>query len=819
MVKCPYKGLLPYAEEDAEYFFGRSTERRIITANLRASRLTVLYGESGVGKSSVLNAGVAYDLRDDPDYVAVFFRSWHSDLVAGLSHAIRDSLAPGLPSESLADANAGAGDCRPTDSASDPKVSERRSDGRRAGASQGRDAAGRAESSLADLIQFLEAHTTSTGRHLLVILDQFEEYFQYQPYNDGEGTFAREFHLLLNREDLRVNFLISIREDAIASLDHFKGQVPNLLDNRLRIEYLTPEAAKEGILSPIERYNAKFGNGAVKVEMTETLAEKVVREILNAQGDKKGRVQTPYLQLVMTRWWEREMEEGSHVMREQTLTLKLGGVKNIVDKHLDTTIQALTPNEQKGAAKVFGFLVTPAGRKIAYSLSDLVKSTDLDRPIIEEVLEKLRHARVISPIAPPQGSQADEKWYEFAHDVVARAAGDWRRKFQYSQKEQELEEQKRNAEEQARSAKRFRRMAIALALVSVLVLGAAILAWILRQQAQRNERIAKARTEEAQAAKSQALAMRNNFEAYRADLMGAGDEAKKLWSQARNYERESYTLFASAEQKLKKLPAGQPKIAYLAVKSEPESYIFVNDEPKTKVGETGKSNALELKPGTYTIRVVKDEFKTLERSIRLEPLKIPQELELKLTRISFAPEFLDAFLEGKKYWSAPEAWRVEKGKMLVTGPGIGLIKGNIYKDFRLTFDIQLVNRKGALWILRAQDDKNYYIFQLFGPAGDPSNSFRASRYKNGKLELINTVRVNQNLGRRGDWFKITAEGTGNRISHLIESASQPSAEGAQKLAYMQDNSFSYGAIGFGTRDDEEFYFGPTHVIPLKRATD
>ena len=49
----PYKGLVPYAEEDFEYFFGRETEQRIISANLRASRLTLLYGESGVGKRLV----------------------------------------------------------------------------------------------------------------------------------------------------------------------------------------------------------------------------------------------------------------------------------------------------------------------------------------------------------------------------------------------------------------------------------------------------------------------------------------------------------------------------------------------------------------------------------------------------------------------------------------------------------------------------------------------------------------------------------------------------------------------------------------------
>jgi hypothetical protein len=59
----PYVGLQPYGEDDSVFFFGREAERKILSANLGASRLTVLYAESGVGKSSVLRAGVASHLR------------------------------------------------------------------------------------------------------------------------------------------------------------------------------------------------------------------------------------------------------------------------------------------------------------------------------------------------------------------------------------------------------------------------------------------------------------------------------------------------------------------------------------------------------------------------------------------------------------------------------------------------------------------------------------------------------------------------------------------------------------------------------------
>ena len=57
--ESPYKGLVPFedSELDALSFFGRERESEIIAANVLAARLTVLYGPSGVGKTSVLARG------------------------------------------------------------------------------------------------------------------------------------------------------------------------------------------------------------------------------------------------------------------------------------------------------------------------------------------------------------------------------------------------------------------------------------------------------------------------------------------------------------------------------------------------------------------------------------------------------------------------------------------------------------------------------------------------------------------------------------------------------------------------------------------
>ena len=68
-VASPYKGLAAFedSELDALFFFGRERDTEIVVANLIASRLTVLYGPSGVGKSSLLLAAVARRLRELPE--------------------------------------------------------------------------------------------------------------------------------------------------------------------------------------------------------------------------------------------------------------------------------------------------------------------------------------------------------------------------------------------------------------------------------------------------------------------------------------------------------------------------------------------------------------------------------------------------------------------------------------------------------------------------------------------------------------------------------------------------------------------------------
>ena len=56
---CPYVGVDAFGEEDRLLFYGRERDQEILLSNLYAAPASVLYGKSGVGKSSLLLAGLA----------------------------------------------------------------------------------------------------------------------------------------------------------------------------------------------------------------------------------------------------------------------------------------------------------------------------------------------------------------------------------------------------------------------------------------------------------------------------------------------------------------------------------------------------------------------------------------------------------------------------------------------------------------------------------------------------------------------------------------------------------------------------------------
>jgi hypothetical protein len=72
----PWLGLLAYGETDREFFYGRRRETMELHTRVRRETLTVLYGVSGLGKTSLLKAGLFPELRQE-DFLPVYIRLRH----------------------------------------------------------------------------------------------------------------------------------------------------------------------------------------------------------------------------------------------------------------------------------------------------------------------------------------------------------------------------------------------------------------------------------------------------------------------------------------------------------------------------------------------------------------------------------------------------------------------------------------------------------------------------------------------------------------------------------------------------------------------
>ncbi|MCS5690855.1 hypothetical protein NZK33_02505 [Cyanobium sp. FGCU-6] len=459
-LECPYKGLIPYGEKDAPIFFGREDWCQIIINNLLASHLTLLYGASGVGKSSVLLAGVANRLKKQsqqsaeaqgwPEWAVIVCRDWRDDPLTTLRERISTELEALIGRPLAEEKECGAG-----------------------------------------LSSLLQAASQAVGRvgddgsrspgKLLLILDQFEEYFLYHPQDSGAGSFAVEFPAAVNDSRLSLNVLISLREDSLAKLDRFKQQLPDLFANRLQIDHLDRAAAIDAIRKPIEEFNRKLPPDSHKASVEPALIQDVldqvkVGQIQTSEADVGAdqpahphpaesetlRVETPFLQLVMTRLWEEESRLQSPPRLRRDTLQRLGGAGTIVREHLERLMAGLPESSKRVAAIIFDKLVTSGLTKIAYPVFELTDPTKVDRPQdlvnrteLEHLLEHLSSGsqRILRPLPPALDQPKEQKRYEIFHDVLAKPILEWRRG--YRERAEREEERQQHAQELRRERRKL----------------------------------------------------------------------------------------------------------------------------------------------------------------------------------------------------------------------------------------------------------------------------------------------------------------------------------------------------------------------------
>ena len=330
----PYRYLDYFQESDHLSFAGREDDISEVAARASSDEPFVLYGRSGLGKTSLLLAGVFPLLRDRrlrPVRVRVFE---HPDV------DLRNALAAELKRDS--------------------------------------------EDTVSDLPELVEQIARTEG--LVLVFDQFEEFFIS---TRTRPAVRREFiHLLatlVHHPVWDVRLTISLREDYLAELDEFRDEFPDILANQHRLLPLTAFGARQAIVAPLVLANIPFDQQLV-VRLVDLLAAvdfdpvllqiacgEVYREAIKRQGGNAG-----------LRLTEQDLD-------------RVGGIQGLFERYLDNAISRVPQGMLLLSRAVLDALITPEETKRAITFEALLGNDDFKASLeeLEAVLDCLKQQKLV----------------------------------------------------------------------------------------------------------------------------------------------------------------------------------------------------------------------------------------------------------------------------------------------------------------------------------------------------------------------------------------------------------------------------------------
>jgi WD40 repeat protein len=377
----PYRGLQPYSRDHASLFFGRDAEIGRLQAQVERSRLIVVVGPSGSGKSSLVRAGLAPRFAGRQDGV------WQ----------VPPSISPGPdPFESLA---------RALDSLAGPSAADLRAE----------------EGSLRRWIEsWLDQ---DAARHLVLIVDQLEELLTQARATGsdesasipaesrsflallaapvmGEGTALDRFHLILT---VRSDFEPILLQGALAG---------PWRSARFSLRSMTPNELREVIEKPAAEKVLFFEN--------QDLVDSLAQEVVQMPGA------LPLLSFTLSEMYRRYIHQGRG---DRTLSVAdyedLGGVLGSLRKRANEEVERLDEKSREILQRILLRMVDNQAGELARRrvfLSEFRFPRDDDNRRVEEILDRLLEARLIARgSAPSLRTGREEPYVEPAHDKLITA--------------------------------------------------------------------------------------------------------------------------------------------------------------------------------------------------------------------------------------------------------------------------------------------------------------------------------------------------------------------------------------------------------------
>ncbi|MDO8539602.1 MAG: hypothetical protein Q7S40_04115 [Opitutaceae bacterium] len=419
----PWPGLSSFTEESCTLFFGRDKETDELARLVRRETLTVLFGQSGLGKSSLLQAGL-FPLLREQDHLPLYIRLDHGAKQLPIADCqvpiagTADERPSRCDHESIGNRQSPIGNflSDQVKAALNAAFVAARADAPAIGAGE----------TLWEYFHRKDVDIWSAKNRLLtpvLAFDQFEEIFTLGRADEAARERSRAFlieiaDLIENRppaalrekfdrgeaDPARYNYdkpscrvILSLREDFLPDLEGLKQSLPALIHNRLRLKRLNGAQALEAVTRPAPHL------------LAEGVGEKIVEFVAGVRGGSVERLLEMEVEPALLSVICRELNERRRALGQEKITADLvsGNRREILTDFYERSV-----SDMPEGMRIFieDHLLTKSGFR-----DNLALETALEFPGVTRLLIDTLVSRRLLRIEERLGVQR----VELTHDVLA----------------------------------------------------------------------------------------------------------------------------------------------------------------------------------------------------------------------------------------------------------------------------------------------------------------------------------------------------------------------------------------------------------------
>lgn len=372
----PFKFLDSYQEDDIEVFFGREKETEEMYDALSGVKHLLVYGPSGVGKTSLVECGLRNQFSDADWYALTIRRgsnivqSVYNEINKVLDHRFEIDPKTHLPIDQ--------------------------------------------DFSFGKAVEHL---FSERYQPIYLIFDQFEELLIANDDREKEEFFEQLNQLIRHKIPCRV--LLIIREEFIGHLSEFEYICPTIFHHRFRLEKMRVLDVRTVVQKMLQapKYRDNF-----TVKDSELLAKKILEKL----PDNQQEIELAHVQVFLSELFERasmQKTNGGLPLLYPDIVKDDDNLAGVLESFLKKQIAELDPIYGTGfCLETLAKMISEKHTKLQMSVPQLQRELEAEGVRINKplagLLEDLRKRQIVRPLKSEEETQ-----YEISHDILAKVVG------------------------------------------------------------------------------------------------------------------------------------------------------------------------------------------------------------------------------------------------------------------------------------------------------------------------------------------------------------------------------------------------------------